>query len=116
MTSPTVSQWVSGRRQVPAERCPEIEKVAGGLVRCEDLRPDVDWAYLRGTNCPVPEPRQEEAAPVRALACATQSVRLTADRRDADRRELARRAEPVAAPQPDQLPLALDAGADKEAA
>lgn len=59
---------------------------------------------------------QEAAAPVRALACATQSVRLTADRRDANRRALVRRAEPVAAPQPDQLRLALDAGADKEAA
>ncbi len=32
-----------------AERCIEIEKAAGGAVRCEDLRPDVDWAYLRGT-------------------------------------------------------------------
>lgn len=27
-----------------------IERESGGAVRCEDLRPDVDWAYLRGTN------------------------------------------------------------------
>lgn len=26
-----------------------IERESGGAVRCEDLRPDVDWAYLRGT-------------------------------------------------------------------
>lgn len=39
-------------RQVPAERCPEIEKATGGAVRCEDLRPDVDWAYLRSTCKP----------------------------------------------------------------
>lgn len=27
-----------------------IERESGGAVRCEDLRPDVDWAYLRGTS------------------------------------------------------------------
>ena len=27
----------------------EIERESSGAVRCEDLRPDVDWAYLRGT-------------------------------------------------------------------
>lgn len=26
-----------------------IERESGGAVRCEDLRPDVDWSYLRGT-------------------------------------------------------------------
>lgn len=26
-----------------------IERESLGAVRCEDLRPDVDWAYLRGT-------------------------------------------------------------------
>ena len=33
--------------KVPAERCPAIERATGRQVRCEDLRPDVDWAYLR---------------------------------------------------------------------
>ncbi len=50
-----VSQWRRGIKQVPAERCPAIERATGGAVRCEDLRPDVDWAYLRATDCPVPE-------------------------------------------------------------
>ncbi|MBT9428913.1 transcriptional regulator [Candidatus Symbiopectobacterium endolongispinus] len=45
-----ISQWANGIRQVPAERCPEIEKSTAGIVTCEDLRPDVDWAYLRGTR------------------------------------------------------------------
>lgn len=27
-----------------------IERESGGLVTCERLRPDVDWAYLRGTK------------------------------------------------------------------
>lgn len=48
-----VSQWKTGARQVPAERCPAIEKATDGVVRCEDLRPDVDWAYLRATDCHV---------------------------------------------------------------
>ena len=48
-----ISQWKTGERQVPAERCPAIERATGGAVRCEDLRPDVDWAYLRATDCPV---------------------------------------------------------------
>ena len=27
-----------------------IERESGGVVRCEDLRPDVDWAYLRNSG------------------------------------------------------------------
>ena len=44
------SQWLSGHRPIPAERCPAIERATNGAVRCEDLRPDVDWAYLRNSN------------------------------------------------------------------
>jgi len=47
---PTVSQWASGVRPIPAERCPAIEKATGGAVTCEELRPDVDWQYLRNTS------------------------------------------------------------------
>lgn len=43
-----ISQWAYEQRQVPAERCPDIERATGGAVRCEDLRPDVDWSVLRG--------------------------------------------------------------------
>lgn len=42
-----VYQWVHGLRQVSAERCPDIERATEGAVRCEDLRPDIDWAVLR---------------------------------------------------------------------
>ena len=38
------------RTRVPAEYCPLIEKATAGAVRCEDLRPDVDWAYLRNST------------------------------------------------------------------
>lgn len=45
-----VWNWLS-RGRVPAEHCPAIERATGGAVRCEDLRPDVDWAVLRNANC-----------------------------------------------------------------
>ncbi len=50
VTPVLISQWASGRRPVPAERCPEIEKATDGQVTCEEMRPDVDWSYLRGTS------------------------------------------------------------------
>lgn len=48
-STPAIYSWRSGARSFPAELCPSIEKATQGAVRCEDLRPDVDWAYLRGT-------------------------------------------------------------------
>ena len=47
--APTVSQWISGSRPIPEKRCPQIERVTEGRVRCEDLRPDVEWSVLRNT-------------------------------------------------------------------
>lgn len=47
---PIVSFWASGQRQVPAERCPEIERITNGQVTCEELRPDVNWAVLRNSG------------------------------------------------------------------
>ena len=46
-----LQQWRLTR--VPAEYCPQIERITSGAVRCEDIRPDVDWAYLRATDCPI---------------------------------------------------------------
>lgn len=61
VTPPFVNQWLSGYRRVPAERCPDIERLTGGAVRCEDLRPDVDWGVLR-TGAPQPESQESNAA------------------------------------------------------
>lgn len=44
---PTVNQWAKGARPIPAERCPQIERLTSGGVKCEELRPDVNWAVLR---------------------------------------------------------------------
>ncbi len=49
VTQGAVHQWAVGLSRPSAERCIQIEKATAGAVRCEDLRPDVDWSYLRGT-------------------------------------------------------------------
>jgi DNA-binding transcriptional regulator YdaS (Cro superfamily) len=45
----SVYEWIT-RGCVPAEKCPEIEKFSGGVVRCEQLNDKVDWSYLRNTK------------------------------------------------------------------
>ncbi|WP_395406254.1 YdaS family helix-turn-helix protein [Pseudoduganella sp. UC29_106] len=44
----SVYEWIT-RGSVPADKCPEIEKFSGGVVRCERLNDKVDWTYLRST-------------------------------------------------------------------
>lgn len=41
VTPPTVHQWVSEQRPIPADRAPDIERETG--VRCEELCPDEHW-------------------------------------------------------------------------
>ncbi|EDW2054875.1 helix-turn-helix domain-containing protein [Salmonella enterica subsp. enterica] len=62
VTSPTINQWVKGKRQIPAARCPSIEKVTNGEVTCEDLRPDVNWSFLRGTHPRLSHPLNVETS------------------------------------------------------
>lgn len=45
----TVANYRDGRA-VPPELCIEIEKLTKGKFRCERLRSDVDWAFIRGTK------------------------------------------------------------------
>lgn len=47
VSTQAVCFWRDGARSIPAERCPDIERFTQGTVRCEELRPDVDWGYLR---------------------------------------------------------------------
>lgn len=65
VSTQAVCFWRDGARSIPPERCIAIEKVTGGEVRCEHLRPDVDWAYLRGTaavnGAPEPTPAAAQA-------------------------------------------------------
>lgn len=50
VTKAAVNQWKLEGRKVPAEHCPAIERATGGKVRCEALRPDVDWAQVRSQS------------------------------------------------------------------
>lgn len=43
VTPPTVHEWVSTKRQVPASRCQAIVRLTQGAVTLQELRPD-DWA------------------------------------------------------------------------
>lgn len=36
-----ISLWATGKRQVPAKRCTQIEKATNGQVARLDLRPDI---------------------------------------------------------------------------
>ena len=47
ITPAAVTNWLFRNTKVPAEYCPTIERVTGGRVRCEQLRPDVEWKVLR---------------------------------------------------------------------
>lgn len=42
-TTAQIDQWKKGDRPIPAMRCESIEIASGGAVKCEDLRPDVEW-------------------------------------------------------------------------
>lgn len=50
VTPQQVWNWLNRDDVVPAQYCPTIEKICNGEVRCEDLNPNVDWGYLRGTE------------------------------------------------------------------
>lgn len=42
----------STRQRMGENLCINIERESSRAVVCEVLRPDVDWAYLRGTQSP----------------------------------------------------------------
>ena len=43
VTQQTLTNWK--QRGIPADKCPDIEQATG--IKCEVLRPDVNWAILR---------------------------------------------------------------------
>lgn len=47
VTPGMINHVITGRRPIPDHWCPIIERETGGRIRCEQLRPEVDWAVLR---------------------------------------------------------------------
>jgi len=62
-TSPAyLSQIAAGFRAAGAELAARIEAGTEGAVRAEELRPDIDWAALRGSGGATPaKPRAKRA-------------------------------------------------------
>lgn len=59
VSQPTVSDWCTGKKRVPVERCVPIERATAGAVTRKDLRPE-DWAEIW------PEAAQADWRPVGA--------------------------------------------------
>jgi DNA-binding transcriptional regulator YdaS (Cro superfamily) len=65
ISAPGVAKWL--KNGVPRERCTAIEAATSGAVRCEDLRPEVDWlrddaGVVTGYHVRVDAPNRAEAA------------------------------------------------------
>lgn len=57
----TVQSWLKSR--VPAEYCPAIERQTrelGKTVTCEELRPDIDWGYVRESGAAQDEAEEQQ--------------------------------------------------------
>lgn len=53
---------VSAGQKFSADLCIELERESQGAVRCEDLRDDVDWDYIRSSSsAPKPKARRRAA-------------------------------------------------------
>ena len=50
---------ISKGQRLGESLCIKVDRASAGAVRCEDLRPDVDWAYLR--DAALPQAMQELA-------------------------------------------------------
>ncbi|MBZ3661962.1 transcriptional regulator [Pseudomonas monteilii] len=42
-----LKQVAYGNRRASAGLAVSLDRETGGKIRCESLRPDIDWAYLR---------------------------------------------------------------------
>lgn len=52
---------ITRRQRHDVTLCIAIERESGCAVRCEDLRPDVDWHYLRCVRGEPSRPRSKRA-------------------------------------------------------
>lgn len=50
-------QCFSGRRKLPAEHAPAIERATGGEITADALRPDVCWVRVPDPSWPHPDGR-----------------------------------------------------------
>lgn len=58
---------VSAGQRLGADLCILIERASGSDVVCEDLRDDVDWAFIRATGHSTPRDGQRRTSERRAV-------------------------------------------------
>ncbi len=46
LSKETINGYICGRRKVPLLTCIRIEQITGGVVRRDEVRPDIDWGKL----------------------------------------------------------------------
>ncbi|WP_120430186.1 transcriptional regulator [Acinetobacter baylyi] len=54
-----VTPWALSKwnvEKIPEERCEKIEEVTQGQVKAEELRPDINWDYVRSIKNSNPAP------------------------------------------------------------
>jgi len=61
VSPPVVSDWVTGKKQIPVERCVQIEQATQGAVTRIDLRPD-DWHRYWPELATQSQPQQQQTA------------------------------------------------------
>lgn len=86
VTPQAVCFWRDDKRKVPADKCPLIERVTVGAVSCEQLRPDVDWNYIRETAKAPASPAQAATETIATDAEPVIAIRAGRVRRRAERR------------------------------
>ncbi|WP_392564345.1 helix-turn-helix domain-containing protein [Orbus wheelerorum] len=42
-----VWKWLHGETRIPLDKAMNIELLTKGQVKCEELRPDINWSILR---------------------------------------------------------------------
>lgn len=79
-----LKQVAYGNRRANASLAIALDRETDGVIRCEDTRPDIDWAYLRNSAAAeLPPPVKRH---VRRRGDRRQGERREHDRRDGDRR------------------------------
>lgn len=53
---------ISKGQRLGESLCINLDRETGSSIRCEDLRPDVDWAYLRAQKLAQPSTPAQEVA------------------------------------------------------
>lgn len=73
-----LKQVAYGNRRANASLAIALDRETDGAIRCEDTRPDIDWAYVRNSGSAEPAPG--------ARFTARRGERRQAERRQGERR------------------------------